>query len=96
MSDSAMELQGVVRGDVKIDGMAPEGGAPSPTCATSLLDPGSLAWEDGSLREEVGERWRPKDLDNFFTRIYEYFKERGFTCMMKARATTFHHHVLLQ
>jgi len=65
--------------------MAPEGGAPSPTCATSLLDPGSLAWEDGSLREEVGERWRPKDLDNFFTRIYEYFKERGFTCIVITR-----------
>lgn len=57
----------------------------SPGVGTGLLDFQSDPWEDGTLREDVGERWRPKDLDSFFTRIYEYFKERGYACIVLAR-----------
>lgn len=81
------ELQGINRPDSQ-DALAPEGGLGSPGCESSLLGHSSLSvdpWEDGTLREEVGERWRPKDLDLFFTRIYEYFKERGYVCIVVGR-----------
>ena len=79
------ELQGIDR-PKGADVDAPEGGMGSPGCGTSLLDNQAVdLWEDGTLREDVGERWRPKDLDKFFTKIYEYFKERGYACIVMAR-----------
>lgn len=79
------ELQGIDRPSPS-DAAAPEGGAGSPGVGTSLLDFQSVdPWEDGTLREDVGERWRPKDLDRFFGRIYEYFKERGYVCICVSR-----------
>lgn len=82
---STLELDTITK-PASEDTSAPEGGIPSPGCNTSLLDFQSVdPWEDGTLREDVGERWRPKDLDSFFTRIYDYFKERGFTCIVTTR-----------
>ena len=83
----SFELQGIDRPEHS-DALAPEGGAGSPGVSSSLLDHSSLSvdpWEDGTLREDVGERWRPKDLDSFFGRIYEYFKERGYFCIVMSR-----------
>lgn len=79
------ELNAINRPEER-DYLAPEGGQSSPGCGTSLLDFQSVdPWEDGTLREDVGERWRPKDLDKFFTRMYEYFKERGYACIVMTR-----------
>lgn len=88
MSQADLELQGIDRAHDHADAMAPDGGAGSPGVSSSLLDHSSLgeqSWEDGTLREDVGERWRPKDLDSFFQRIYEYFKERGYLCIVMGR-----------
>ena len=87
MSRADLELQGIDRPDAH-DALAPDGGAGSPGVSSSLLEHSSLSvdpWEDGTLREDVGERWRPKDLDSFFQRIYEYFKERGYVCIVLGR-----------
>jgi len=87
MTKADLELSGITRPE-ESDALAPEGGPGSPGVGTSLLEHSSLSvdpWEDGTLREDVGERWRPKDIDSFFTRIYEYFKERGYVCIVVGR-----------
>jgi len=87
MTKADLELSGINRPSHS-DALAPEGGMASPGVGSSLLDHSSLSvdpWEDGTLREDVGERWRPKDLDSFFCRIYEYFKERGYVCIVVGR-----------
>lgn len=63
-------------------------GVDSPTCGTSLLDHGDIQcvgdWEDGSLKES-GDRYRPQNLDIFYIRVYEYYKERGYRCIVATR-----------
>jgi len=81
-----MELSRIEKG-TEADQWAPEGGKPSSEMTEGLLDAGCPDYlEDGSLRENVSEQpLRPKDLDSFFAKLYEYFRERGFTCIVMTR-----------
>jgi len=76
---------------IEVEDMSqPEGGLGSPNCGTSLLDRGEMQcigdWQKGSLQETGGLAGGfPSDLDTFFSRVYDYTKERGYACIVATR-----------